>query len=58
MFILFWVFTVLQEASDVSTQRLYHRKILPQGERAYLNIDDGIARVRTGLFAFQVSVIY
>ncbi|CAB3224062.1 unnamed protein product [Arctia plantaginis] len=43
------------EASDASTQRLYHRKIMPQGERAYLDIDEGIARVRTGLFAFQVE---
>ncbi|XP_047018873.1 ionotropic receptor 75a-like isoform X2 [Helicoverpa zea] len=43
------------ESPDESTQQLYRRKILPQGERAYHSVVDGIARVRTGLFAFQVE---
>ncbi|KAL0880559.1 hypothetical protein ABMA27_001790 [Loxostege sticticalis] len=43
------------ESDDPATQRLYRRKLLPQGERAYLSIVDGIARVRNGLFAFQVE---
>ncbi|XP_075974129.1 ionotropic receptor 75a-like [Anticarsia gemmatalis] len=43
------------EAADKSAQQLYKRKIVPQGERAYIGVDEGIARVRTGLFAFQVE---
>nr|ALM24944.1 ionotropic receptor 75d [Athetis dissimilis] len=43
------------ESPDESTQQLYRRKILPQGEQAYHSVVDGIARVRTGLFAFQVE---
>nr|QNS36191.1 ionotropic receptor 75d [Mythimna separata] len=44
-----------QESPDEATQQLYRRKIEPQGERAYLSVVDGIARVRTGFFAFQVE---
>ncbi|XP_032515501.2 glutamate receptor ionotropic, kainate glr-3-like isoform X2 [Danaus plexippus] len=43
------------ESKDPATQALYRRKLLPLGERAYLSVVDGIARVRTGLFAFQVE---
>ncbi|KAH9642098.1 hypothetical protein HF086_007218 [Spodoptera exigua] len=43
------------ESPEKSTQQLYRHKILPQGERAYLSVVDGIARVRTGFFAFQAS---
>ncbi|CAH2236516.1 ionotropic receptor 75a-like [Pararge aegeria] len=43
------------ESTDPVTQALYRRKLLPLGERAYLSVVDGIARVRTGLFAFQVE---
>ncbi|CAH2107908.1 unnamed protein product [Euphydryas editha] len=43
------------ESKDPATQMLYRRKLLPLGERAYLSVLDGIARVRTGLFAFQVE---
>ncbi|XP_045768860.1 glutamate receptor ionotropic, kainate glr-3-like [Maniola jurtina] len=43
------------ESNDPATQALYRRKLLPLGERAYLSVVDGIARVRTGLFAFQVE---
>ncbi|XP_028169946.1 uncharacterized protein LOC114359667 [Ostrinia furnacalis] len=35
-------------------QRLYRRELLPLGERAYLSVVDGVARLRSGLFAFQV----
>ncbi|KAJ8731049.1 hypothetical protein PYW08_002462 [Mythimna loreyi] len=44
-----------QESPDEATQQLYRRKIEPQGERAYHSVVDGIARVRTGFFAFQVE---
>ncbi|CAH4037603.1 unnamed protein product [Pieris brassicae] len=44
------------ESTDPATQRLYKRKLQPQGEHAYLSVWDGIARVRTGLFAFQVEL--
>ncbi|KAL4715367.1 hypothetical protein ACJJTC_015138 [Scirpophaga incertulas] len=43
------------ESNDPATQRLYRDKLLPLGDRAYLSIVDGIERVRTGLFAFQVE---
>ncbi|XP_059049619.1 ionotropic receptor 75a-like [Achroia grisella] len=43
------------ESSDPATIDLYRRKLLPNGDRAYLSVDDGIARMRTGLFAFQVE---
>ncbi|XP_023934974.2 ionotropic receptor 75a-like [Bicyclus anynana] len=43
------------ESTDPVTQALYRRKLLPLGERAYLSVVDGIARVRSGLFAFQVE---
>ncbi|XP_022814472.1 glutamate [NMDA] receptor subunit 1-like [Spodoptera litura] len=43
------------ESPEKSTQQLYRHKILPQGERAYHSVVDGIARVRTGFFAFQVE---
>ncbi|XP_072938888.1 uncharacterized protein [Epargyreus clarus] len=43
------------ESKDPATQRLYRRKLLPLGERAYLSVEDGVARLRTGLFAFQVE---
>nr|XP_026501542.1 glutamate receptor ionotropic, kainate 4-like [Vanessa tameamea] len=43
------------ESKDPATQLLYRRKLLPLGERAYLSVVDGIARVRSGLFAFQVE---
>ncbi|XP_028169804.1 ionotropic receptor 75a-like isoform X1 [Ostrinia furnacalis] len=43
------------ESEDPATQRLYRRKLLPLGERAYLSVVDGVARLRSGLFAFQVE---
>ncbi|XP_041987543.1 ionotropic receptor 75a-like [Aricia agestis] len=43
------------ESTDPATQALFRRKLQPLGERAYLSVVDGIARVRTGLFAFQVE---
>ncbi|CAH0581069.1 unnamed protein product [Chrysodeixis includens] len=43
------------ESSDVATQQLYRRKIVPQGERAYHSVVAGMARVRTGFFAFLVE---
>ncbi|CAH0714087.1 unnamed protein product, partial [Brenthis ino] len=33
------------ESNDPATQALYRRKLLPLGERAYLSVVDGIARV-------------
>lgn len=44
-----------QESEEPATQRLFRRKLLPLGERAYLSVVDGIARMRTELFAFQVT---
>ncbi|RVE45316.1 hypothetical protein evm_010021 [Chilo suppressalis] len=43
------------ESNDPATQRLYRHKLLPLGERAYLSVVDGVNRLRTGLFAFQVE---
>ncbi|CAK1549296.1 unnamed protein product [Leptosia nina] len=43
------------ESTEPATQRLYKRKLQPLGEGAYLSVVDGIARMRTGLFAFQVE---
>nr|WPO56521.1 ionotropic receptor [Leucinodes orbonalis] len=43
------------ESEDPATQRLYRRKLLPLGERAYLSVVDGVERLRTGMFAFQVE---
>nr|AXF48863.1 ionotropic receptor IR32 [Lobesia botrana] len=43
------------ESTEPATQRLYRRKLLPLGDRAYLSVVDGVARMRTGLFAFQVE---
>ncbi|KAI8422111.1 hypothetical protein MSG28_006034 [Choristoneura fumiferana] len=43
------------ESSQPATQRLYRRKLQPLGERAYLSVVDGVRRLRTGLFAFQVE---
>ncbi|XP_052754703.1 ionotropic receptor 75a [Galleria mellonella] len=43
------------ESTDSVTQQLYKRKLLPLGERAYLSVVEGIERMRTGLFAFQVE---
>lgn len=48
---------MFKESNDPATQALYRRKLLPLGERAYLSVVDGIARVRTGLFAFQGSAL-
>lgn len=45
------------ESPEKSTQQLYRHKILPQGELAYHSVVAGIARVRTGFFAFQASHI-
>ncbi|XP_049868117.1 ionotropic receptor 75a-like [Pectinophora gossypiella] len=47
--------TYFAESNDPATQRLYRRKLLPLGERAYMSVVDGIARVRTEFFAFQVE---
>ncbi|CAH2075857.1 unnamed protein product, partial [Iphiclides podalirius] len=43
------------ESEEAATRRLYRRKLLPLGERAYLSVAEGVARLRTGLFAFQVE---
>ncbi|XP_037298268.1 glutamate receptor ionotropic, delta-2 [Manduca sexta] len=43
------------ESKDPATQFLYRRKLLPLGDGAYLSVVDGIARMRAGLFAFQVE---
>ncbi|KAM3959593.1 ionotropic receptor 75a-like [Aphomia sociella] len=43
------------ESIDPVIQKLYKRKLLPLGERAYLSVIDGIERMRTELFAFQVE---
>lgn len=48
---------MLQESTDAATQRLYRKKLLPLGDAAYLSVVDGIERVRTGFFAFQVIFI-
>uniref|UniRef100_A0A0K8TVJ1 Ionotropic Receptor n=1 Tax=Epiphyas postvittana TaxID=65032 RepID=A0A0K8TVJ1_EPIPO len=43
------------ESTLPATQQLYRKKLLPLGERAYLSVVDGVERLRTGLFAFQVE---
>ncbi|XP_063532719.1 glutamate receptor ionotropic, kainate glr-3-like isoform X1 [Cydia strobilella] len=43
------------ESTQPATQRLYRHKLLPLGDRAYLSVVDGVAAMRTGLFAFQVE---
>ncbi|XP_050669770.1 glutamate receptor ionotropic, kainate 4-like [Leptidea sinapis] len=43
------------ESKEPATRRLFQRKIQPQGERAYLSVVEGIERVRTQLFAYQVE---
>nr|ARO70544.1 antennal ionotropic receptor 75d-2 [Dendrolimus punctatus] len=45
----------IAESNEPATQRLYRHKLLPLGERAYLSVVDGISRVRSGLFAYQVE---
>ncbi|XP_068632718.1 uncharacterized protein [Battus philenor] len=44
------------ESKEAATQRLYRRKLAPLGDAAYLSEAEGVARIRTGLFAFQVEV--
>ncbi|KPJ13340.1 Glutamate receptor, ionotropic kainate 4 [Papilio machaon] len=46
------------ESEDPATQRLFRRRLAPLGERAYLGVAEGVARVRTGLFAFQVVTLH
>lgn len=53
----YYVKLYLKESNDPATQRLYRHKLLPLGDRAYLSVVDGIARVRNGLFAFQVPLL-
>ncbi|KAJ0175380.1 hypothetical protein K1T71_008539 [Dendrolimus kikuchii] len=48
-------FAMSSESNEPATQRLYRHKLLPLGERAYLSVVDGISRVRSGLFAYQVE---
>lgn len=48
MRIVYWK-CILQESRDPATQQLYKRKLQPQGERAYMSVVDGIAKVRAGL---------
>ncbi|CAK1601443.1 unnamed protein product [Parnassius mnemosyne] len=43
------------ESCEAATRRLYVRKLLPRGERAYLSAAAGVERLRTELFAFQVE---
>ncbi|KAI5633240.1 glutamate receptor 1-like [Phthorimaea operculella] len=43
------------ESNDPATRRLYRKKLLPLGDRAYLSVSDGIERMRTEFFAFQVE---
>nr|QZH55080.1 ionotropic receptor 75d [Achelura yunnanensis] len=43
------------ESNDPETQALYRHKLLPLGEAADLSVEEGVARVRKGLFAFQVE---
>ncbi|XP_048006929.1 glutamate receptor ionotropic, delta-1-like isoform X2 [Leguminivora glycinivorella] len=47
--------TYFAESTQPATQKLYRQKLLPLGDRAYLSVVDGVARLRTGLFAFQVE---
>ncbi|KAJ2942529.1 hypothetical protein O0L34_g1996 [Tuta absoluta] len=43
------------ESNDPATRRLYRKKLLPLGDRAYFSVSDGIERMRTEFFAFQVE---
>lgn len=43
------------EAHDPGVKELYLKKIKPYGEKSFIEADEGIARVKNELFAFEVS---
>ncbi|XP_024214586.1 ionotropic receptor 75a isoform X2 [Halyomorpha halys] len=44
------------EATDENVRELYDKKIAPQGPKAYLNPVEGIKKLRSGMFAFDVEI--
>nr|AXY83433.1 putative ionotropic receptor 2 [Conopomorpha sinensis] len=47
--------TYFEESVDPAVQHLYKHKMLPYGDRAYLSVVDGVERLRTEFFAYQVE---
>lgn len=44
-----------KESKHPVTQKLYKQKVLPKGDRGFLNVQTGMALVRKGMYAFQVD---
>uniref|UniRef100_A0A182QI09 Ionotropic glutamate receptor C-terminal domain-containing protein n=1 Tax=Anopheles farauti TaxID=69004 RepID=A0A182QI09_9DIPT len=45
-----------QEAQDPAVQELYRKKIKPHGERAFIEPNEGIARVKQEMYAYEAEV--
>ncbi|XP_035785194.1 ionotropic receptor 75a-like [Anopheles albimanus] len=43
------------EAQDPEVKELFLKKIKPYGEKSFIEADEGIARVKNGLFAFEAE---